>query len=229
MVRLRPRSARRARSCAAREIAGFVHIGRPAKPPEDRPRPPLADIVTRFYAIAPEDLHVLRPARTTTACPTTRSRRSSRRARSAGSRRSSAKGGSTSRPTPSSTPSRPPPIGDVRQRGPQGFGRLHRRDRRVRLQSRDLGFARGDERTSAPLPRGVNEMDAAGLEPAPSPAGAAAARAAAPCALECKARTIAPLDDLGGKPADGTWCSARSSASTSTSASSATACSTPPP
>lgn len=29
-------------------IAGFVHIGRPAKPPEDRERPRLADIVTRF-------------------------------------------------------------------------------------------------------------------------------------------------------------------------------------
>jgi nitroreductase len=31
-------------------IAGFVHIGRPAQPPVDRPRPPLADIVTRFGA-----------------------------------------------------------------------------------------------------------------------------------------------------------------------------------
>jgi nitroreductase len=31
-------------------IAGFVHIGRPAKPPEDRDRPKLADIVTRFGA-----------------------------------------------------------------------------------------------------------------------------------------------------------------------------------
>jgi nitroreductase len=30
------------------KIAGFVHIGRPAKPPEDRPRPPLGEIVTRF-------------------------------------------------------------------------------------------------------------------------------------------------------------------------------------
>src|SRR5215470_4693146 len=30
------------------KIAGFVHVGRPAKPPEDRPRPPLADIVTRY-------------------------------------------------------------------------------------------------------------------------------------------------------------------------------------
>jgi nitroreductase len=30
------------------KIAGFVHIGRPAKPIDDRPRPALADIVTRF-------------------------------------------------------------------------------------------------------------------------------------------------------------------------------------
>jgi nitroreductase len=29
-------------------IAGFVHIGRPARPPEDRPRPPLSDIATRY-------------------------------------------------------------------------------------------------------------------------------------------------------------------------------------
>jgi len=29
-------------------IAGFVHIGRPARPPEDRPRPPLGEIVTRY-------------------------------------------------------------------------------------------------------------------------------------------------------------------------------------
>ena len=29
-------------------IAGFVHIGRPARPPEDRDRPKLADIVSRF-------------------------------------------------------------------------------------------------------------------------------------------------------------------------------------
>jgi nitroreductase len=35
---------------AAEKIAGFVHIGRPAKPPEDRPRPPLAEIVTKFGA-----------------------------------------------------------------------------------------------------------------------------------------------------------------------------------
>jgi nitroreductase len=31
-------------------IAGFVHIGRPAQPPTDRPRPPLEEIVTRFGA-----------------------------------------------------------------------------------------------------------------------------------------------------------------------------------
>ncbi|MBX6424763.1 MAG: nitroreductase [Variibacter sp.] len=29
-------------------IAGFIHIGTPAKPPEERPRPPLETIVTRF-------------------------------------------------------------------------------------------------------------------------------------------------------------------------------------
>jgi len=31
-------------------IAGFVHIGRPPGPPEDRPRPPLDEIATRFSA-----------------------------------------------------------------------------------------------------------------------------------------------------------------------------------
>jgi nitroreductase len=30
------------------KIAGFVHIGRPVHPPEDRPRPALTDIVTRY-------------------------------------------------------------------------------------------------------------------------------------------------------------------------------------
>jgi nitroreductase len=32
------------------KIAGFVHIGTASKPPEDRPRPPLPDIVTRYRA-----------------------------------------------------------------------------------------------------------------------------------------------------------------------------------
>ena len=32
-------------------IAGFVHIGRAAKPPEDRERPRLAAIVTRYSAL----------------------------------------------------------------------------------------------------------------------------------------------------------------------------------
>jgi nitroreductase len=31
-------------------VAGFVHIGRPTRPPEDRPRPPLSEIVTRYQA-----------------------------------------------------------------------------------------------------------------------------------------------------------------------------------
>jgi nitroreductase len=29
-------------------IAGFVHIGRPVHPPEDRPRPAIDEIATRF-------------------------------------------------------------------------------------------------------------------------------------------------------------------------------------
>jgi nitroreductase len=33
---------------AQERIAGYVHIGRPARPPEDRPRPALADIVTQY-------------------------------------------------------------------------------------------------------------------------------------------------------------------------------------
>jgi nitroreductase len=33
---------------ADEKIAGFVHIGTPSKPSEDRPRPALGDIVTRF-------------------------------------------------------------------------------------------------------------------------------------------------------------------------------------
>jgi nitroreductase len=35
---------------AHERIAGFVHIGRPPGPPEDRPRPPLNEIATRFSA-----------------------------------------------------------------------------------------------------------------------------------------------------------------------------------
>jgi len=30
------------------KITGFIHIGRPAQPVEDRPRPPLSEIVTRY-------------------------------------------------------------------------------------------------------------------------------------------------------------------------------------
>jgi hypothetical protein len=30
------------------KFAGFIHIGTPSKPNEDRPRPALSEIVTRF-------------------------------------------------------------------------------------------------------------------------------------------------------------------------------------
>jgi nitroreductase len=33
---------------ADEKLAGFIHVGTPSKPSEDRPRPNLADIVTRF-------------------------------------------------------------------------------------------------------------------------------------------------------------------------------------
>ena len=33
-------------------IAGFIHIGRPPGPPEDRPRPPLNEIAVRFTSLA---------------------------------------------------------------------------------------------------------------------------------------------------------------------------------
>jgi len=35
---------------ADEKLAGFIHIGTPSKPAEDRPRPALADIVTRFWS-----------------------------------------------------------------------------------------------------------------------------------------------------------------------------------
>jgi nitroreductase len=33
---------------AQERVAGFIHIGSPARPPEERPRPPLGEIVTRY-------------------------------------------------------------------------------------------------------------------------------------------------------------------------------------
>jgi hypothetical protein len=33
---------------ADEKLAGFIHIGTPSKPAEDRPRPALSKIVTRF-------------------------------------------------------------------------------------------------------------------------------------------------------------------------------------
>jgi flavin reductase (DIM6/NTAB) family NADH-FMN oxidoreductase RutF len=52
--------------------------------------------------------------------------------------------------------------------------------------------------TSAHLPKGVNEMRAAGLEPAPSRLVKPPRVAAAPCALECRLLQIVQLRDLDG-------------------------------
>jgi flavin reductase (DIM6/NTAB) family NADH-FMN oxidoreductase RutF len=56
--------------------------------------------------------------------------------------------------------------------------------------------------TSAPLPHGVNEMERAGLEPAPSRLVKPPRVAAAPCAMECKLIKIVPMATFDGKPVD---------------------------
>ena len=53
--------------------------------------------------------------------------------------------------------------------------------------------------TSAPLPRGVSEMQAAGLAPAPSRLVKPPRVAASPCALECKWLKTVRLDDVEGR------------------------------
>jgi flavin reductase (DIM6/NTAB) family NADH-FMN oxidoreductase RutF len=54
--------------------------------------------------------------------------------------------------------------------------------------------------TSAPLPYGANEMERAGLSPAPSRLVRPPRVAAAPCALECRLLRVVALDDLSGQP-----------------------------
>jgi flavin reductase (DIM6/NTAB) family NADH-FMN oxidoreductase RutF len=56
--------------------------------------------------------------------------------------------------------------------------------------------------TSAPLARGVNEMERAGLAPAPSRLVRPPRVAASPCALECRLIKIVPIEALGGAPLD---------------------------
>jgi len=57
-------------------------------------------------------------------------------------------------------------------------------------------------RTSAPMPRGVNEMEAAGLAAAPSRLVKPPRVAASPCALECQLLQIVPLNDIEGQSID---------------------------
>lgn len=54
--------------------------------------------------------------------------------------------------------------------------------------------------TSAPLPHGENEMERAGLAPAPSRLVRPPRVAQSPCALECRLLQIVTLDDLAGEP-----------------------------
>jgi flavin reductase (DIM6/NTAB) family NADH-FMN oxidoreductase RutF len=57
--------------------------------------------------------------------------------------------------------------------------------------------------TSAPMPYGTNEMERAGLAPAPSKLVKPPRVAASPAALECRMLQIVPLRDLDGTPLDG--------------------------
>src|SRR5665647_1127258 len=68
------------------------------------------------------------------------------------------------------------------------------------LATYDLREAMND--TSAPLPRGVNEMVRAGLAPAPSRIVKPPRVAASPCALECKLVRIVPMQTYDGEPVD---------------------------
>jgi flavin reductase (DIM6/NTAB) family NADH-FMN oxidoreductase RutF len=56
--------------------------------------------------------------------------------------------------------------------------------------------------TSAPLPHGINEMQRAGLAPAPSRLVKPPRVAASPCALECKLIRIVAMETAAGKPVD---------------------------
>lgn len=57
-------------------------------------------------------------------------------------------------------------------------------------------------KTSAPLERGVNEMEQAGLAAAPSRLVKPPRVAASPCALECQLLQIVPIDDIEGRSID---------------------------
>ena len=80
---------------------------------------------------------------------------------------------------------------------------LHRGDRRIRLQSRDLGSARGDERDLGALPA-RHERDGKGRASKPRPAASSSRRASQPrparsnasCCRSCR------CSDVDGEPLD---------------------------
>jgi flavin reductase (DIM6/NTAB) family NADH-FMN oxidoreductase RutF len=68
------------------------------------------------------------------------------------------------------------------------------------LATWDLRLAMNE--TSAPYPRGIDEMRAAGLTPAPSRLIGPPRVAEAPCAMECRLLQVVRLNDLEGRPLD---------------------------
>ncbi|HIJ62350.1 MAG TPA: flavin reductase family protein [Rhodospirillaceae bacterium] len=65
-----------------------------------------------------------------------------------------------------------------------------------------VDLAEAMNRSSAPFPRGVDEMAAVGLAAAPCRLIAAPRVADSPAVLECRLLRILPLDDLEGRPTD---------------------------
>lgn len=66
-----------------------------------------------------------------------------------------------------------------------------------------FGLREQMNQTSAPYPRGVDEMRAAGLTPAPCRLVKPPRVAEAPCALECRYLQTVPLTDVNGRALEG--------------------------
>jgi flavin reductase (DIM6/NTAB) family NADH-FMN oxidoreductase RutF len=93
-----------------------------------------------------------------------------------------------------------------------GFSSVGRKDsqRNIELSGEFVAnlatkkHAEAMNRSSAPVPPHVNEMELVGLEAAPSRLVKPPRVADAPAALECKLLTMLPLNDLDGRPTGNT-------------------------
>ena len=87
--------------------------------------------------------------------------------------------------------------------GAQGFGHLHRRDPRIRLQSRHLGSARANECSPRRRCRAEStKWSAPGWRRRPRVWSSRRASRPRPCALECKLIKIVAMETADGAPVD---------------------------